>query len=79
MSLALTPGNYTSLAVTGLVAGMVISDGNGHSQTATNPDQSIDLTGWTLRNAAAITPISIAAPTAIIRPPVACSKASASR
>ncbi|MFZ2318493.1 MAG: VCBS domain-containing protein, partial [Pseudomonas sp.] len=50
MSLALTPGNYTSLAVTGLVAGMVISDGNGHSQTATNPDQSIDLTGWTLGN-----------------------------
>ncbi|HRL95118.1 MAG TPA: VCBS domain-containing protein, partial [Pseudomonas sp.] len=50
MSLALTPGNYTSLAVTGLVAGMVISDGNGHSQPATNPDQSIDLTGWTLGN-----------------------------
>ncbi len=50
MSLALTPGNYTSLAVTGLVAGMFITDGNGHSHTAVNPDQSIDLTGWTLGN-----------------------------
>ncbi|MDZ7889619.1 MAG: retention module-containing protein [Pseudomonas sp.] len=50
MSLALTPGNYTALAVTGLVSGMLISDGNGNSQTATSPDQSIDLTGWNLGN-----------------------------
>ncbi len=52
MSLALTPGNYTSLAVTGLVAGMLITDGNGHSHpvTAANQDQSFDLTGWNLGN-----------------------------
>ncbi|HET8872041.1 MAG TPA: type I secretion C-terminal target domain-containing protein, partial [Aquabacterium sp.] len=49
LKLTVAASQYTSLSVTGLETGMTISDGV-HSVTATNHDQAIDLTGWTLNS-----------------------------
>ncbi|WP_428423956.1 tandem-95 repeat protein [Methylibium sp.] len=47
--LTLSAGNYTALSVSGLNAGMAISDGTaGHTVTSTGSDSTIDLTGWNL-------------------------------
>ena len=49
--ITLTAGNYTALSVSGLNAGMVITDGTaGHTVSATGPDVAVDLTGWNLNS-----------------------------
>jgi hypothetical protein len=47
LKFSLTPGNYASLAISGLEAGMVISDGT-QSVSASGDQQTINLTGWNL-------------------------------
>jgi VCBS repeat-containing protein len=50
IKLSLAADHYTSLSVHGLNAGMVISDGAGHTTTigASGTDTVVDLTGWNL-------------------------------
>ncbi|HEY9025053.1 MAG TPA: tandem-95 repeat protein, partial [Burkholderiaceae bacterium] len=48
IKLAVTDTHATALHVIGVEAGMTISDGAGHSITATSNSQVIDITGWTL-------------------------------
>ena len=52
----------TALSVKGLVAGSVVTDGSGgNSATASGPDDSIDLTGWTLSALALTAPVGSSA------------------
>jgi len=48
IKLTVTDTHATALHVIGVEAGMTISDGAGHSVTATSNSQVIDVTGWTL-------------------------------
>ena len=49
VKLTLAATNYTALSISGLNAGMVVTDGTaGHTVTATGTDSAIDLTGWNL-------------------------------
>ncbi len=49
LSLSVTD-NASVLKVSGLEAGMIISDGNGHTATSTGVDSLIDLSNWTTSN-----------------------------
>ncbi len=56
LHLSLDLSSSAGLTVSGLGAGMTLTDGHGHSVTASNASQSFDLNGWT------ISTLSLAAP-----------------
>ncbi|WP_369959742.1 retention module-containing protein [Pseudomonas benzenivorans] len=47
LKFSLTPGNYTNLTISGLEAGMTITDGS-RTVSASGNDHVIELTGWSL-------------------------------